>query len=647
MHRRTTTRAPHALVAAIAAAAALTACSSSSHRTTIEAVTVSPASTALALGASRAFTATALRSDGSEQDVTASAAWATSDASVVRLGTPAPTGVEAIGAALGAAQVSATLEGVTGSAAVTVTAATLQSLSVWPAFASVATGFSRQLTATATFTDGSKADVTADATWSTSSAAVATVTAGGAVTGQSPGSATLSAAYSGLTASTALTVTAATLQSIAVTPGASTLPLGVGVSLTATGLFSDGTAQDVTDAVTWSSGDPAIVTVSAGLVQPVSMGAATITAALAGQIGAATIEVTLATLDQIDVFPGAVTLARGTTAAFTAVGTFSDGSSADITASATWSADTGGVLLSSPGAEGVLATAAATGTTTITAALGAVSASAAVTVTPAELASLALAPAATSLPVGLTEQLSATGTFTDGSTQDLTAQVSWLSSDDAVAATSNAPGSEGLVSAVSPGSAIVTATVFGVSATAEVAVTAAALQTVTVSPTSARVPAGYQLRFTATGTYTDGSTHDVTSSADWASSDTAIATVVAIGASAGTATGVAPGTVTVTATLDGVSGSATLNVASARLTSIAVEPPTFTVAVGGAQPLRAIGTFSDASTADITRQCVWSSSSKATAVVSRGGVVTGVRAGAVTITAKRSGKQGRAAGDVR
>ena len=66
--------------------------------------------------------------------------------------------------------------------------------------------------------------------------------------------------------------------------------------------------------------------------------------------------------------------------------------------------------------------------------------------------------------------------------------------------------------------------------------------------------------------------------------------------------------------------------------------------VGGR--LVATGTFSDQSTADITRQCVWSSSSKALAVVSRGGVVRGVQPGAVTITAKRSGKFGRASGTV-
>jgi uncharacterized protein YjdB len=109
---------------------------------------------------------------------------------------------------------------------------------------------------------------------------------------------------------------------------------------------------------------------------------------------------------------------------------------------------------------------------------------------------------------------------------------------------------------------------------------------------------------------------------------------------------VAAGTATVTASLEGLSGAATLTVANARLLSVAVTPSPFTVAVGGTQALVATGTFSDGSAADITRQCVWSSSSKTLAIVSRGGVVKGRQAGGVTITAKRSGKLGRASGTV-
>ncbi len=54
------------------------------------------------------------------------------------------------------------------------------------------------------------------------------------------------------------TVTAATLTSLAITPATGTLPLGNRISLTATGIYSDNTHEDLTDQVTWTSSDPLV-----------------------------------------------------------------------------------------------------------------------------------------------------------------------------------------------------------------------------------------------------------------------------------------------------------------------------------------------------------------------------------------------------
>ena len=59
------------------------------------------------------------------------------------------------------------------------------------------------------------------------------------------------------------------------------------------------------------------------------------------------------------------------------------------------------------------------------------------------LVSLALTPLNPSLPRGTVQQFTATGTYSDGSTQDLTTSVSWTSSDTSVATISNAAGSNG------------------------------------------------------------------------------------------------------------------------------------------------------------------------------------------------------------
>ncbi|ABC82483.1 Ig-like domain-containing protein [Anaeromyxobacter dehalogenans] len=522
-----------------------------------------------------------------------------------------------------------------------------RSISVSPAATTLAAGFTQRLTAIATFSDGSKRDVTATAAWESSAPAAAAVT-GGEVTGVAPGAATVGARWSGLRGTAEVTVTSAVLQSVVVTPPFPSLPLGADLQLAATGLFSDGSARDVTAEAAWESAAPATAAVpSPGLVHPVAPGDAAVSATLEGVRGATTVSVTAATLEALDVYPGAATLARGTSTAFTAVATYSDGTAADLTAQAAWAASGPEVTLSAPGPEGVVVTGAAEGTATVTAAFGGLTSAATVTVTAAELTGLAVSPAALDLPVGLSGALEATGTFSDGSTQDLTAQVAWVSSDAAVAAASNAPGSEGLVSALSAGDATVSATLFGRTASAAVTVRAVVLQSIAVTPGTASVPAGYQVRFRATGTYSDGSTHELTGSAAWISADPAIATVVATGTGAGTATGVAPGTTRISAGLDGVVGEATLTVGSARLVSVAVTPSPFEVGVGGTAQLTATGTFSDGGTLDVTRQSVWSSSAKSVATVSRGGVVTGLRAGAVTIQANRAGRKGRADGTVR
>lgn len=83
--------------------------------------------------------------------------------------------------------------------------ATPESLAASPAV-TVGLGKSDQLTATATYSDGSQQDVTTRASWSSSDATKVTVDATGNVTAVAGGSATVTAQFSGLMASTVVTV---------------------------------------------------------------------------------------------------------------------------------------------------------------------------------------------------------------------------------------------------------------------------------------------------------------------------------------------------------------------------------------------------------------------------------------------------------
>jgi hypothetical protein len=84
------------------------------------------------------------------------------------------------------------------------------------------------------------------------------------------------------------------------------------------------------------------------------------------------------------------------------------------------------------------------------------------------------------------------------------------------------------------------------------------LSSISVTPANSSIAAGTTQAFKATGTYSNGTTQDLTSQVTWSSSNTAVAAI----SSAGVATGVAAGTTTIAAGKDGISGSTSLTVTS-------------------------------------------------------------------------------------
>ncbi|HEY2324848.1 MAG TPA: IPT/TIG domain-containing protein, partial [Thermoanaerobaculia bacterium] len=174
---------------------------------------------------------------------------------------------------------------------------------------------------------------------------------------------------------------------------------------------------------------------------------------------------------------------------------------------------------------------------------------------------LAVLPPSLSIDQNAAGQLAAIGTYADGSTTDVTASAAWTSSAPAVATVS-----AGTVTGVSPGVATITATLGSFSASATVTVNPL-LQSITVAPSTATTITGGKQPFTATGTYSDGSTRSLTSSVTWTTSDPAFASIDPTGMT----TALSPGTVTLRASLGSISGSATLTVL-ATPTITAVQP---------------------------------------------------------------------------
>ncbi len=349
------------------------------------------------------------------------------------------------------------------------------------------------------------------------------------------------------------------LNSIFITPTSSSIPVGAAQQYSATGNYSDGGTKDLTTQIVWASSNPGVATIdAAGYATAVAPGSTAISA-IQGGIAAATVTliVNSATLTAISVTPPSPTVILGATQQFAANGSYSDGTSFNITRQVTWrTSNTGAATVSSSG----LATAVSAGTAVISATYGSVLGSTVLTVSSTPLTAISVVPAlnpggTTTLPVRIQERFKASG----NSGSDITSQVTWRSSSTSVLIID----STGLATALAPGTATITAVSGTITGSFTVTVTSATLNSISVvadPPPTVAITAGATQSFKATGTFNDGTSYNVTAQAVWSSSDTTIAIV---NSSTGVATAKAVGTANIIAVLTdfpGITGSAPFTV---------------------------------------------------------------------------------------
>ena len=368
----------------------------------------------------------------------------------------------------------------------------LISIAITPVNPSMAAGVSQQLAASGTYSDGTTHDITTQVTWSSSNASVATVNSSGLAKAVAVGSTTITATSGSVSGSTSLAVTPTTLSSISVTPANPSIPMGVTKQFAARGIYSDGTSRDITTQVTWSSSNTSVATVnSSGLATAVAAGTATITATSGSISGSTTLTVTSATLSSISVTPANPSMPVEVTT---------------------------------------------------------------LTVTSATLSSISVTPANPSMPVGVSQQFAARGIYSDGTTHDISTQVTWSSSNTSVATVN----SSGLVTTVATGSTTITVTSGSISGSTTLTVTSATLSSISVTPANPSMAVGVSQQFAASGIYSDKTSLDISTQVTWSSSNTLVATVN----SSGLVTTVATGSTAITAAFRGISGSSTLTVPS-------------------------------------------------------------------------------------
>jgi uncharacterized protein YjdB len=264
------------------------------------------------------------------------------------------------------------------------------------------------------------------------------------------------------------------------------------------------------------------------------------------------------------------------------------------------------------------------------------SAVAQIQVLPVPVVAVRVSPSSRDLTVGETAQLKAEPLDAQGNVLSGRSVV-WSSGRPNVATVS----ATGAVTALSPGNAIITATVERKSGVGAVTVAAARVASIAMSPTSATLIVGETVQLwaqprDASGRPLDGRT------VTWSTNRSDVATVT----STGIVAAVSPGTATIAASSEGRNGTSTIVVQAAGVSRLEVTPANASVEVGDA--LRLTATAYDSRGNIIAgAQVKWASSDTQIAVVDNTGRVLGVRRGSVIITATSGGKSGTASVRVR
>ena len=346
-------------------------------------LTNSKSSVSLNVGGSTTLSATYYRTvDGvkdTETDVTSYAAWTSSNSSVATV-----SGGKITGVAEGTATITATYNGYSATATVTVEEDITYDYQLSPTSTNVVNGRTTKMTVIRrTFTNGSQTngeDYSSNFTWTSSNTSVATVGSYGVITGVGTGTATITAKYGGTTLTGTVTVTPNYTYELVLNKTSIDMGKGRKETLVATyKTYADGvleSSNDVTSSATWSSSSSSVAGVSGGTITGNGIGSATITATYKGKSATCSVKVTGS--PTLSLGWTSVNLKRGDVRTNAAIYNPNNGTaSTNVTSSAVWTTSNSGVATVGGGQ----ITAQGKGTCTITATYNGVSASCTVNVT--------------------------------------------------------------------------------------------------------------------------------------------------------------------------------------------------------------------------------------------------------------------------
>ncbi|MBR4504751.1 MAG: Ig-like domain-containing protein [Candidatus Methanomethylophilaceae archaeon] len=482
--------------------------------------------------------------------------------------------------------------------------------------AELLTGESLELIATVMPADATDKSVV----WSSSSLKIASVS-GGKVAGISPGTATITVRTSdgGYTATCKVTVTAKIVPVTGITLNKDALSIVQGESATVIATLSPSNATNKT--VIWSTSDSSVATVSSGRISGISPGTAIITAVTSDGGFEAECKVTVddgeVHVESVSIDKSAGTIKIGETLALRAIITPSDATNRTVF----WSSSAPSVASVSGGVVTGLSEGVAI--ITVTAQDGGATDSCQISVQRVPVTAISISEEEASVAIGYECSLGVDIIPSDASDK----RIEWSTSDPSVATVSN-----GVVKAVSPGTAIITATSVdgGFSDQCVVTVVKSAIHVagVTLDRTSASIMVGEETALKVTVTPSDADNKVII----WKSVDPSVANVGQDGIVKGLSAGV---TKIVASSADGnISDSCSITVIAKEIPaeSVSLDKSTASMAEGENLKLTA-----EVLPLDSTDNVQWSSSDTSVAKVSSDGLVTALSAGKATITAIAGG----------
>lgn len=263
------------------------------------------------------------------------------------------------------------------------------------------------------------------------------------------------------------------------------------------------------------------------------------------------------------------------------------------------------------------------------------------------VSSVAVTPATSTLLVGVTDSATlgtttATATPKDASGNTLSGRtITWGSSASAVATVSAA----GVITAVSPGTANITATSEGQVGTAVITVSRPPVATFVISPAPPSLLVGVvdsaNLRVaTFTAAPKDAAGHQLAGrTITWSSGSSSVATVNA----SGTVTALSAGTASINASSEGQTGSVTVTVTRPPVATVTMSPASASLLVGVVDSTHLGMTTFTVTEKDAAghllsgRAVTWASSAGGVATVNSGGLVDAISAGSTNVTATVEG----------